>query len=119
MFKATFDIELLVDEKLVALSNTNVISEENKGGKKLVKFATTPIMSTYLIAFIVGDLEHIETTYRDNIPIRVYVTCGKSSQSHFMLEVAKKAMIFMEKWFNYPMPLSKIDLVGIPGLQLL
>lgn len=58
MFKSTFDIELLVKEHFTALSNTNVISEEKReGGKKLVKFATTPIMSTYLIAFIVGELE--------------------------------------------------------------
>jgi aminopeptidase 2 len=60
MFKAKFDVELLVDENLTALSNMNVISEEKRDGvKKLVKFATTPIMSTYLMAFIVGELEAI------------------------------------------------------------
>lgn len=118
MFKARFDVELLVDEKLVALSNTNVIKEEKKNGKKLIKFATTPIMSSYLVAFAIGDFEYIETKYRNNIPIRVYVTRGKSHQAHFMLNVAKSAMIYMEEWFDYPMPLPKVDIVGIPGLSM-
>lgn len=86
-FKATFDVEMLIDEKLTGLSNTNVISEEKRDGKKLLKFATTPIMSTYLTGFVVGELEYIETTF-GNIPIRVYTTVGKKEQAHFSLQVS-------------------------------
>lgn len=118
MFKATFDIELLVDEKLTALSNMNVIGEDKVNGKKLVKFATTPIMSTYLIAFVIGNLEFIETKYGNGIPVRVYTTRGRSHQAHFALDLAKKAMEYLESWFDFPSPLPKIDLVGIPDFGM-
>ncbi|CAJ0769243.1 22714_t:CDS:2, partial [Entrophospora sp. SA101] len=59
--KATFDITLIVPSELTALSNMNVISEKPLAdGKKEVMFAKTPIMSTYLLAFVVGDLAYIE-----------------------------------------------------------
>lgn len=82
-----FDIELEVDQKLTALSNMNIVEEKSTDGdKKLVKYATTPIMSTYLVAFIVGDFEYIETRYgKDNIPIRLYTLPGKTPQAHFRL----------------------------------
>jgi aminopeptidase N len=63
----------------------NIIEEQpSDAGKKLVKYATTPIMSTYLVAFIVGDFEYIQTEYgKDKIPIRIYTLPGKSSQGQF------------------------------------
>lgn len=86
----------MVDEHLTALSNMNVVAEERQGGKKLVKFATTPIMSTYLIAFAVGEFEYIETTFGNNIPFRIYTTLGKKEQTRFSLEIGKKAI----EYFN-------------------
>lgn len=63
MYKATFDIELEVDANLVALSNQPIKSEtESKPGKKLYKYEQTPIMSSYLIAFAVGEFEYIEVS---------------------------------------------------------
>ncbi|EFO13147.2 hypothetical protein LOAG_15383, partial [Loa loa] len=56
IYKAKFDVTLIVDEGLTALSNMNVISETKVDNKKVVKFATTPLMSTYLVAFAVGQL---------------------------------------------------------------
>ena len=110
---------MLVEEKLVALSNTNVTSERKvDGGKKLVKFATTPVMSSYLVGFAIGDFEYIETTYRDNIPIRVYTTSGKSKDSYYALELAKQGMYLMEEWFDYKCPLSKIDLIALPDFAM-
>lgn len=84
-YKATFDIDLEVDEKLTALSNMEVVRESASApGKKLVQFNTTPVMSTYLIAFIVGELEYIEVKYgKEQIPIRLYTIPGKKEQGHF------------------------------------
>ncbi|KAI6191934.1 Aminopeptidase [Aphelenchoides bicaudatus] len=120
IYKSVFDIELEVDETLTALSNMNIIDEKKSAdGKKLVKFATTPVMSTYLVAFIVGDFEYIETTYgKKNIPVRIYTLPGKSEQGQFSLEVAKKSMEWYEDWFDYESPLPKVDLIAIPDFSM-
>jgi aminopeptidase N len=52
-----------IDRSLTALSNMNVIGEEVVGEKKLVKFATTPKMSTYLVAFAVGEFDYLEVVF--------------------------------------------------------
>lgn len=57
---------LVVPQQLTALSNMNEISTTPlEGGLKRVKFAKTPIMSTYLLAFVVGDLSYIESVTKD------------------------------------------------------
>jgi puromycin-sensitive aminopeptidase len=120
LYKATFDIQMEVDEKLTALSNMNVIEETKLGeGTKLVRFATTPIMSTYLIAVAIGDFEYIETTYgQNNIPIRVYTLPGKKETTKFCLEVAKQSMEWFEDWFDYKSPIPKVDLIAIPDFSM-
>jgi len=103
----------------------NVIEEKviEVDGKKLnqVKFATTPIMSTYLVAFVVGELEYIETTAKPTAPasakpitVRVYTLKGQSAQGQFALDVAARTLEFFSKYFDVPYPLPKSDLVAIP-----
>lgn len=53
-----------------------------------VKFATTPIMSTYLVAFVIGEYDFVETQSSDDITIRVYTPVGKADQGKFALEVS-------------------------------
>ncbi|MEE9413742.1 MAG: hypothetical protein V3V01_00565, partial [Acidimicrobiales bacterium] len=52
-FKATFDITLVVDSELLAVSNSAEVSAEPSGGDKVARtYATTMKMSTYLVAFV-------------------------------------------------------------------
>ncbi|GIT69143.1 MAG: hypothetical protein Ct9H300mP27_02470 [Chloroflexota bacterium] len=69
---------------MVALSNTP-IKEQDKDdqGVKIVRFEPTPIMSTYLLAFIVGDLTHIEQKSVNNTTVSVWTTAGKEEQGGF------------------------------------
>ncbi|KAI9290700.1 hypothetical protein K502DRAFT_326607 [Neoconidiobolus thromboides FSU 785] len=122
--KATFDITLRVPSNLVALSNMNAISDEPISGTELkeVKFATTPIMSTYLLAFIVGDLEYIESHTEGKVsgtPVkcRVYTLPGKSSQGRFALDVCTKTLDLFDEVFGTPYPLPKMDMVAIPDFD--
>jgi len=114
--KCTFDITLIVPEGKTALSNMNVIETkpmENNAALKMVKFATTPKMSTYIIAFIVGDFDYIEGKADNDVRVRVYTSVGKSEGGRFALEFAKKALVFLENYFQVPYGLPKIDLIGI------
>ncbi|CAI9616950.1 unnamed protein product [Staurois parvus] len=77
------------------------------------KFARTPIMSTYLLAFVVGEYDFVETRSTDGILVRVYTPVGKAEQGKFALEVAAKTLPFYKDYFNVPYPLPKIDLIAI------
>ncbi|CAG8558805.1 9973_t:CDS:10 [Ambispora gerdemannii] len=119
--KATFHITLIVSSGLVALSNMDVASEKPvENNKKEVKFAKTPIMSTYLVAFIAGDLAYIEkyTTggYTDKKPvlIRVYAIKGSEHQGELALNVATKTLDYFTRIFEIPYPLPKLDMVAVP-----
>ncbi|CAL1545832.1 unnamed protein product [Lymnaea stagnalis] len=112
--KATFDITLVVPEGKVALSNMPVISEKPLGsGSVEFTYSTTPIMSTYLVAFVVGDYDYLEAVDEDNVLVRVYTPKGKQEQGRFALDVAVKTLPFYKKYFGIAYPLPKVDLIAI------
>ncbi|XP_053553656.1 puromycin-sensitive aminopeptidase [Bombina bombina] len=114
--KATFDVILIVPKDRVALSNMNLIERKpypEDANLVEVKFARTPIMSTYLVAFVVGEYDFVETRSTDGVLVRVYTPVGKAEQGKFALEVAAKTLPFYKDYFNVPYPLPKIDLIAI------
>ncbi|KAG6476951.1 hypothetical protein ZIOFF_066201 [Zingiber officinale] len=115
--EATFTIKLEVPSKLVALSNMPVISENDNGIVKTVYFQESPIMSTYLAAFVVGSLDYIETYSSDGLKIRVYTRIGKSNQGKFALDLTMKTLDFLKGYFSIPYGLPKLDLVAVPNFQ--
>ncbi|KAH9630426.1 hypothetical protein HF086_016964 [Spodoptera exigua] len=111
--KATFDITLEVPADRVALSNMPVKEEKLKGELKRIHYDTTPIMSTYLVAFVVGEYDYVEKKSRDGVLVRVYTPVGKSKQGLFALEVAARVLPYYKEYFDIAYPLPKIDLIAI------
>lgn len=112
--KATFDITLVVPKDRVALSNMPVVSEENLGDNlRSVRFDRTPIMSTYLVAAVVGEYDFVEGTSSDGVLVRVYTPVGKNEQGLFALDVATKVLPYYKEYFNIAYPLPKMDLIAI------
>ena len=75
--KASFDVTLVVPEELEAISNMPIASTEPASeGRKAVTFERTPAMSTYLLAFIVGDMACVEGNADDGTLVRVWATRG-------------------------------------------
>ena len=60
---------------------------ESNEDLQLVKFGKTPIMSTYLVAFIVGEFDYVEDNTSDGVAVRVYTPVGKKEQGQFALDV--------------------------------
>uniref|UniRef100_A0A5S6QC43 Aminopeptidase n=1 Tax=Trichuris muris TaxID=70415 RepID=A0A5S6QC43_TRIMR len=119
MFKATFKIALTIPSELVALSNTRALETVDLGtGWKRVEFATTPLMSTYLVAFAVGDFQYVEVFTNRGIPVRLYSTPGKSHMGHFALDVARRALDFFESYFDVEYTLDKCDLLAVPDFSM-
>lgn len=116
--KAKFTVTLVADKKMTCLSNMDVKSEkEVSGGKKAVTFNTSPLMSSYLLAFIVGELQYIETK-NFRVPVRVYAPPDQDiERGRFSLELAAKTLDFYEKQFDSAFPLPKMDMVAIPDFS--
>lgn len=116
--KAVFDVTLIVPQHLAVVSNTvETKVAEHEAGYKLVEFAPTPKMSTYLLAFIVGDLEFIEGRSRRGVLVRVFTTPGKKHQAKFALECAARALDFYENYFDIKYPLPVLDMIAIPDFS--
>jgi puromycin-sensitive aminopeptidase len=117
--KAIFDVSLIIPGEKTAISNTLPLSiKEHEGGYKIVKFSPTPVMSTYLLAFIIGDFEYIEGwTKNKKVRVRVFTTNGKKHQARFALKVAIKSLEFYNKYFDIPYPLNTLDLIAIPDFE--
>jgi puromycin-sensitive aminopeptidase len=113
--KASFEVILLIPEDMVAVSNTPVVEEGPPwSGLKAVRFAETPVMSTYLLAFIVGDLTYIEKQAASGTRVGVWTTRGKEAQGRFALDTSVKLLSFFNDYFGIPYPLEKLDHIAIP-----
>ncbi|EES04750.1 hypothetical protein BDA96_04G100900 [Sorghum bicolor] len=113
-FKAVFKITLEVPSETIALSNMPATEEKINGPTKIVYFQESPIMSTYLVAVIVGIFDYVEDFTTDGTRVRVYTQVGKSAQGKFALEVALKTLVLFKEYFAVPYPLPKMDMIAIP-----
>ena len=113
--KAIFDVKLIIPEDHVAISNTiETEIAEHSPGYKIITFESTPKMSTYLLAFIVGKFEFIESKTKSDVKVRVFTTPGKKHQAKFALDTAVRVLEFYENYFGIPYPLPVLDLIAIP-----
>ena len=114
-FKAAFGVTLVVDPGLTALSNGPVEREtELEDGRRAVTFADTMVMSTYLVAFVVGPLELTAPVDVDGTPLRVAYVPGKGHLSPFALEIGAHSLRFFTEYFGIPYPGDKLDLIALP-----
>lgn len=114
-FKATFDLSLIIDAGLDAVSNMPVNSVSKlKGGKKRLAFMTTPRMSSYLLYMGVGKFESITLKHKGMPTLRVITVPGKSSKAHMAINFCAKFLKFYESYFGIKFPLPKMDLLAIP-----
>ncbi len=113
--KAVFSITLVVRDGLTALANTREISDEPMSeGRRRVSFADTMLLSTYLVGFIVGDLEMTAPIDVDGVPLRVVHLPGKGALAAFAEECGAFGIKFFAEYFGIPYPSDKLDLLAIP-----
>jgi aminopeptidase N len=110
--KASFDLEMVIDEKLTAISNNPVTEEKALGSrKKLIRFQQTPKMSTYLLFFGVGEFEFLEDP--GDVLIRVATMPGMKEHGKYALEFSRKSLLYSEEYFGIKYPLPKLDLIAV------
>ena len=99
------------------IANTNQISDTPAGpGKHTLTFARTPRMSTYLVAFQVGDFvcKHGEA---DGIPIGACATPDKVALTGLALTSAEHFLHYYDTYFGVKYPMPKLDMVAIPDFE--
>lgn len=115
--KATFDVALTVDDGDTVISNTNQISDKPAGpGKHTLRFATTPKMSTYLVAFLVGDFK-CSSGKSDGVPIRACSTPDKVQYTQFAVKAAEYVLHYYDHYFGIKYPMPKLDMIALPDFE--
>jgi len=113
--KAVFGITLIIDPALAAFSNCAEIERtEQPDGQVAVRFADTIVMSTYLVAFVVGPLEATDPIDVDGVALRIVHVPGKQDLCGFAGEIGAHALRFFSAWFNIAYPGDKLDLIALP-----
>ncbi len=116
--KATFELLISVPDKDdTVLSNMECIKVE-EAEVYTYHFAKTPLMSTYLLAFVVGKFNFLERKTKSGIVVRTYAPLDKPLDSlEFPTSVAVKSLDYYEELFGTPYPLKKLDQVAIPDFE--
>jgi aminopeptidase N len=117
-FKATYDVTLIVDKGDTAISNTNIVSDTAgpAADKHTIKFATTPKMSTYLVAFLVGDFQ-CTSGESDGVPIRACATPDKVELGKYAVKAAEFVLHYYDDYFGIKYPMPKLDMIAIPDFE--
>jgi aminopeptidase N/puromycin-sensitive aminopeptidase len=117
-FKATYDVSLVVDANDTAISNGPIVSDTPgpAAGKHTLHFGTTPKMSTYLVAFLVGDFQ-CTSGESDGVAIRSCATPDKVALTPYSVDVAKYVLHYYNNYFGIPYPLKKLDLIALPDFE--
>ncbi len=112
--KATFDLTLITEEGVEILSNMPIASQDGA----TTTFETTPRMSTYLLAWVVGDLHKKTAMTKSGVEVNVWATKAQpSSLLDFPLDVAVRSIDFFDEYFDEPYPLPKADHVALPDFS--
>uniref|UniRef100_A0A2K6JQA0 Leucyl-cystinyl aminopeptidase n=1 Tax=Rhinopithecus bieti TaxID=61621 RepID=A0A2K6JQA0_RHIBE len=116
-FKATFIIRIIRDEQYTALSNmpkkSSVVLED---GLVQDEFSESVKMSTYLVAFIVGEMKNLSQDINGTL-VSIYAVPEKIGQVQYALETTVKLLEFYQNYFEIQYPLKKLDLVAIPDFE--
>ena len=114
-FKAVFGVTMIVPADLMAVSCSEVVSSEILAdGRRRDTFADTMEMSTYLMAFIVGDLEATEPVDVGGVPLRIVHVRGRAALTGFGLEAGAFALAWLVDYYGIPYPGTKVDLIAVP-----
>lgn len=116
--KATFNLTLITESGVNVLSNMPLLSSQVLGLRSRTVFQQSPRMSTYLLAFVVGELQKKSATSKHGVEVNVWSTKAQTLSSlDFALGIATRAVDFYDNYFDTPYPLPKADHVAIPDFS--
>ena len=116
--KATFDVTLIIEKNLTVLGNMPIKQQTTQDELLVTQFDTTPRMSTYLLAWVVGELHRKTATTASGVEVNIWATPVQPAESlDFALEVATRTIDFFDEYFDTKYPLPKSDHVALPDFS--
>lgn len=116
--KATFDLTLTTEEGVTVLGNMPIDWQRTEPEGLVTKFETSPKMSSYLLAWVVGDLQKATATTKDGVEVNVWSTKAHPLSSlDFALDTSVRAIEFYNEYFDTAYPLPKCDHVALPDFS--
>lgn len=116
--KATFDVTLTTEEAITVLGNMPIASQRTENGQLVTQFETTPRMSSYLVAWVAGDLQKKTAATKSGVEVSIWSTKAHNpSNLDFALDIATRTIDFFNDYFGVPYPLPKSDHVALPDFS--
>jgi len=116
--KATFDVTLTTQKDITVLGNMPIAKQTTENDLLVTSFQTTPKMSTYLLAFVVGEMHSKSGKTKRGIDVNVWATPAQPLSSlDFALDAAIRSIDFYEEYFGTDYPLPKSDHVALPDFS--
>ncbi len=117
-YKIPWQVTLRVPHGMLALSNSPAVSTTEDGGRDVVRFAPTPPLPSYLVAFATGpfDVVDVGPAGRNRTPTRLIVPRGRGADTAWARESTPRILTLLEDYFDRPYPYAKLDQVAIPGV---
>jgi aminopeptidase N len=118
--KATFDLTILSPLNEVVIANTPMLSESKKSDKRLTTFETSPIMSTYLLAFAIGEIHSVSGETKDGVKVSSWATVAQPKDHlNYANNEAIEILEFFNDYYRTPFPLKKLDQIALPDFESL
>src|SRR5512139_226160 len=118
-FKARFALTLVIPAGTVAISNGPV--QETRAldhGRTEVRFAETPPISTYLVAYCIGPFEATPIARSPSgIETRVWLPRGLADKGLYARDAHVRSLAYLEEYTRVPYPYAKADAIGVPDFE--
>mmetsp|Transcript_14162 Transcript_14162/g.34101 ORF Transcript_14162/g.34101 Transcript_14162/m.34101 type:complete len:891 (+) Transcript_14162:157-2829(+) len=117
--KATFLLTLVVPSNLEVFSNMPESKRITLEGDKVeVSFLESPKMSTYLLAYCIGEFDYLQAQTEHGVLIRCIAPRGRAASCQYALDCGVKALDSFDVFFGTKYPLPKLDMVAIPEFAM-
>jgi aminopeptidase N len=118
--KARYSLTLDVPPDWQAVANGAEVQRAAAGGRRIVRFAETKPMPTYLFAFAAGKFQ-VETGIRNGRTFRMFHRETDSARvarnRDAIFDLHSKALAWLEDYTGIPYPWGRFDFVLIPAFQ--
>ena len=116
--KAEYDLTLVTRTGITVLGNMPVKSEEENGDSLTTTFEKTPRMSSYLLAFVIGELHKKSARTKSGVEVNIWATPAQNENTlDFALDIATRSIDFYDEYFGVKYPLPKSDHVALPDFS--
>ena len=116
--KAEYDLTLITRPEITVLGNMPVKFQKENGDSLTTTFEKTPRMSSYLLAFVIGELHKKSARTKSGVEVNVWATPAQNENTlDFALDIATRSIDFYDEYFGVKYPLPKSDHVALPDFS--